>query len=181
MNKIREIIEEIIGHLVTYDDDLIIDEADIGRATTKFTIRMNAADFGKLLGKRSATFKAVRYLLERMAMGTGRAVVYELITPDDKTPKTKAPFQPDPEFDAAPFRDLLQRLASQVLKQEGVFEVQQSDDETSTTFELSVPRIYRSRMDDAERAPALPTSLDVLFQAMGRNSGRVINVTVAWK
>ncbi len=182
MDKIKQILREIIGLLVTHKKALDMDMTGIGRATTKFTIRMHSADFGKLLGKQSANYKAVRYLLERMALGTSQSAVYELITPDDRTPKTKAPFQPDPEFNAKPFRDLLTSIVGQVLKYDcQTSQVQQMDDETSTTFEVAIPRMYRSRLDDEERKPGLPHNLDTLFQALGRNNGRVINVTVAWK
>ena len=176
MKELNQLLTEILGRLVTHRADFNLDQADIGRATTKFTVRCHPADYGKLLGRQAATLKAVQYLVACCADGTGHSVLYEMVRPTDTTPKPRAPIHLEPFVDVSPFRAMLLTALRLALKGDAdLVKIHQSDDFTATVFELDMPAMLRRKYE------LLPIALDVILSAVGRNNSRPINITVSWR
>lgn len=74
-----ELLRFIIGHLVDYPEDVIIQEVNGEGETTIFEVKVNESDIGKVIGKKGRIIKAIRIVLRASALREGRSISVELV------------------------------------------------------------------------------------------------------
>ncbi|MEM9398709.1 MAG: KH domain-containing protein [Verrucomicrobiota bacterium] len=71
-------LEFVISTLVDHPEEVDVQETSVNKMT-KFQVRVNAADVGRVIGKNGRTISSIRGLLNAAAMKTKQRVVLELI------------------------------------------------------------------------------------------------------
>jgi uncharacterized protein len=74
----KEFLEFIVGHLVDKPEDVKVVEI-IAEHTTVFELSVGKDDFGKVLGKKGRTVRAIRVLLTVVSKKIGRNAFLELV------------------------------------------------------------------------------------------------------
>lgn len=59
-------VEFVVSSLITYAEEVEVEESTSGN-TTRFTVHVNPADIGKVIGKHGKTISAIRSLLQAAA------------------------------------------------------------------------------------------------------------------
>jgi predicted RNA-binding protein YlqC (UPF0109 family) len=75
----KEFIEFIAKHLVDNPDSVSIEEKKSDDKKTVFTLKVNADDVGKVIGKQGKTAQAIRTLLTAVAAKEGKRAILEIL------------------------------------------------------------------------------------------------------
>ena len=75
----KEFIEFIVKHLVDYPDNVTIDENRPEENKVVLSLKVNADDVGKVIGKQGKTAQAMRTLLTAIAAKEGKRAILEII------------------------------------------------------------------------------------------------------
>lgn len=70
-------IEFVVSSLVSHADEVVVEETERD-GTLHFTVRVNPADIGRVIGKHGKTIGAIRSLLQAAASRDGRPVRLEV-------------------------------------------------------------------------------------------------------
>jgi len=73
-----EFIYYLVKHIVDHPDDIEIKEQE-GKQVEIYELRVNKADFGKVLGKKGKNIDAIRLLLRAYSAKYGKRVILEII------------------------------------------------------------------------------------------------------
>ena len=75
----KEFIEFIVKHLVDNPDNVTIDENRPEENKVVLSLKVNADDVGKVIGKQGKTAQAMRTLLTAIAAKEGKRAILEII------------------------------------------------------------------------------------------------------
>jgi hypothetical protein len=75
----KEFIEFIVKHLVDNPDNVVIDENRPEENKVVLSLRVNADDVGKVIGKQGKTAQAMRTLLTAIAAKEGKRAILEIV------------------------------------------------------------------------------------------------------
>lgn len=77
-SNLRDLIEFMSKALVDYPDDVDVKEV-VHEQTTKFELRVNKADLGKVIGKQGRTARSLRTILMAASTKLDRRSVLDII------------------------------------------------------------------------------------------------------
>lgn len=75
----KEFIEFIVKHLVDNPDNVTIDENRPEENKVVLSLKVNADDVGKVIGKQGKTAQAMRTLLTAIAAKEGKRAILEIV------------------------------------------------------------------------------------------------------
>lgn len=75
----KEFIEFIVKHLVDHPDNVNIEENRPEENKVVLSLKVNAEDVGKVIGKQGKTAQAMRTLLTAIAAKEGKRAILEII------------------------------------------------------------------------------------------------------
>ncbi len=75
----KEFIEFIAKHLVDNPDSVSIEETMPNEKTIEMTLKVGAADVGKVIGKQGKTAQAMRTLLTAIAAKEGKRAILKIL------------------------------------------------------------------------------------------------------
>lgn len=75
----KEFIEFIAKHLVDNPDSVSIEEKKSDDKKIVFTLKVNADDVGKVIGKQGKTAQAIRTLLTAVSAKEGKRAILEIL------------------------------------------------------------------------------------------------------
>ena len=78
----KELIEYIVKQIVNNPDAVIVDEQE-GNEMTNFTLSVDPADMGIVIGKAGQTIKAIRKILLIRAMAENKRVNLQILEPEN--------------------------------------------------------------------------------------------------
>ena len=77
MPELKQLLADIVLTLVDHPDEVKIDEKEEGN-TVVFTLYVNEADMGKVIGRRGKNAKCIRTVMKSAANLTGKKVVVDI-------------------------------------------------------------------------------------------------------
>jgi predicted RNA-binding protein YlqC (UPF0109 family) len=75
----KEFIEYIAKHLVDYPDSVLVDEKMEEENKIILSLKVQADEIGKVIGKQGKTAQAMRTLLTAVAAKEGKRVILEIL------------------------------------------------------------------------------------------------------
>ena len=75
---LRELIEQIVKHLVDQPDKVSVKEIT-GERTTVYELKVDKADLGKVIGRDGRTARALRTIITASSMKAGKRAMLEII------------------------------------------------------------------------------------------------------
>ncbi|HZW37678.1 MAG: KH domain-containing protein [Syntrophothermus sp.] len=75
----KEFIEFISKYLVDNPDDVVVEEKSKEENKTVYTLKVNSADVGKVIGRKGKNAQAMRTLLTAAAARDGKKVLLEIL------------------------------------------------------------------------------------------------------
>jgi predicted RNA-binding protein YlqC (UPF0109 family) len=74
----RYFVEFVVSSLVQYAEEVEVQEEETPSSVT-YTIYLNQADVGRVIGKKGRTIGAIRNLLNSVGSNTGKRVIIEVM------------------------------------------------------------------------------------------------------
>lgn len=75
----KEFIEFVAKYLVDNPDNVLVEEKSSEENKTVYTLKVNSADVGKVIGRKGKNAQAVRTLLTAAAARDGKKVILEIL------------------------------------------------------------------------------------------------------
>jgi uncharacterized protein len=75
----KEFVEFIVKHLVDYPDEVeVFENVQEDQKTMNYSLQVNSADVGKVIGKKGKTIESMRVLLGAIAAKNGKKATLEI-------------------------------------------------------------------------------------------------------
>lgn len=75
----KEILETIISSLISEDAELSVEEIVNSDRETKFEVRVDSADMGRVIGKNGKVAKSIRTVMRAIAAKENKKVMIEFV------------------------------------------------------------------------------------------------------
>lgn len=91
----KQLIEYIVSNIVNHPESVVITEEQTeDKEATKYLIKVDPEDVGRVIGKEGKVIKSIRQIVRIAAIQKGTRAIVDLLednTPADKTTKEEAP------------------------------------------------------------------------------------------
>lgn len=168
---LRRILEGIVAH----KKDLVIDYRKTLSRSMTITLQAHLADTARLIGEGALTYRAISALVG--AIGGQRGIRINI--PPVKEPVVGEPerykFTANPDWPKVEIAQLLEDTCKAVFCHPEVIAIAYDHDDENIT---STAEVTVSRSEPADVVSALKTALGRVFDAIGRNHGRLLVVDV---
>ena len=75
----KEILETIISSLISKDAELSIEEVTNSNKESKFEVRVDSANMGRVIGKNGKIAKSIRTVMKAIAAQENKKVIVEFV------------------------------------------------------------------------------------------------------
>lgn len=171
IDLLRRILEGIVAH----KEDLVIEHRKTLTSSMTITIQAHLADTARLIGEGALTYRALSALAR--AIGAQRGLRINI--PPIREPVTGEPerykFAANPDWPKAEIDKLLDDTCRAAFCHPEIIGIAYDHDDENIT---STAEVTVSRSEPAEVVAAMSASLSRVFDAIGRNHGRLFVVDV---
>lgn len=91
-----DMLSYIIKNIVTLPDDVKVEESVDETGTTIYTVSVNPADVGRIIGKEGKVIKAIRTIARVVAIQKGTHVRISVLSDTDEVTEESAPVEATP-------------------------------------------------------------------------------------
>lgn len=165
-DKVAVIFKMLASRFITYPQDLVFEMEDQGPRGAYVTVGCNRADRSRLIGKAGRNARAMTEILKTVhdGLGSRRPFRYNVLEPWRGVDEPETPFAYDEKWDTKK-RDSIVTLAVGLLR---TINPEISVSVREPVFGTTTLSIHHAQ----EFGPALKTSIEDIFDAIGRSCGR---------
>jgi predicted RNA-binding protein YlqC (UPF0109 family) len=173
-DKAQQLARLIFGGLIAYPEDLEVFVDFNGGNLTEMSIRVNAADRPRVLGKHGKHFKAVKEILALAGARAGRQVILtEMREPVKGQQEAFPPFKHDPDWPKAAVLNILRTTGEAIFRE--AFDIEETERDGRCRVVLKL-----SDAEPGEAVRAATQCLPAVFPSIGMTQGCILSLDLQW-